>query len=181
MNVDDLLAILKMLLDPRGFFFYIMLALVLFAIFLLYRRSGRLDKDSINYGAYRLRNSVLTKNELAFYQVLEETIASQTLILSKVRLADIFSTAGGRRNQGALNRINSRHVDFVVCDENTFRPVFAIELDDRSHSRPDRVRRDAFVNQLFESAGLPLVRIPARGRYDAREVKERLAGVLSEN
>ena len=179
MSVDDLLAILKMILDPRGFFFYIVLALVLLAIFLLYRRSGRRDEEGINFDAYRLRNSLLTKNELAFYRVLEETIAGQTVILSKVRLADIFSTAGGQRNHGAFNRISARHVDFIICEQKTFRPVFAIELDDRSHTRPDRVRRDIFVNGLFESVGLPLVRVLARKRYDAKEVKERLAGVLS--
>lgn len=181
MAADRLIEILKMLFDPRGYLFYLVLALTLILVFFLYRRSGRRERGRVNYNAYRLRNSLLTKNELAFYLVLERIIPDEAVVLPKVRLADIFSTAGGRRNQGDFNRISARHVDFLVCEQESFRPLFAIELDDRSHTMPDRVQRDAFVNSLFDAAGLPLVRVPARGRYTTTEVRERLTGVLSES
>ena len=41
--------------------------------------------------------------------------------------------------------------------------VLALELDDRSHERPDRRRRDRLVEQALARAGLPLLRLrPAR-------------------
>src|SRR5439155_13598608 len=30
----------------------------------------------------------------------------------------------------AFNQVSSKHVDFVLCDATTFRPVLAVELDD---------------------------------------------------
>jgi hypothetical protein len=37
--------------------------------------------------------------------------------------------------------------------------MLGIELDDDSHNRADRKRRDVFVNELFASTGIPLLRI----------------------
>jgi hypothetical protein len=54
------------------------------------------------------------------------------------------------------------------------KPVLAIELDDNSHKRRDRVERDVFVNQIFEDARLPLLRIKTREAYNTRELAEEL-------
>ncbi|MDD5369401.1 MAG: DUF2726 domain-containing protein, partial [Anaerolineaceae bacterium] len=59
----------------------------------------------------------------------------------------------------------------------TMRPRFAIELDDRSHERADRVERDEFVDQVFAAANLPLVRIPARAGYSAHDIQTTLERV----
>ena len=40
------------------------------------------------------------------------------------------------------------------------RPRVGIELDDSSHAREDRQARDAFVEQVFEAAGVALLRFP---------------------
>lgn len=40
-------------------------------------------------------------------------------------------------------------------------PVLAIELDEKSHQRKDRKDRDAFVDQVFQAAALPLLHVPA--------------------
>ncbi len=37
--------------------------------------------------------------------------------------------------------------------------MLGIELDDASHERKDRKVRDMFVNDLFASVGIPLIRI----------------------
>ena len=43
-----------------------------------------------------LKESVLTKNELAFYETLKEVVNDKVTILSMVRLADIFSVQKGK-------------------------------------------------------------------------------------
>ncbi len=50
------------------------------------------------------------------------------------------------------------------------KPRFAIELDDKSHNRQERMERDEFVEELFETAHLPLVRIPVRPAYNTHEL-----------
>ena len=95
-----------------------------------------------------------------------------------VRLADIFSVDKGRGNRAALNRIESRHIDFLICQKDTLKPVVAIELDDKSHERPDRIKRDNFVNQLFDSTGLSLVRFPSKHRYTPNDVSSKLNPII---
>lgn len=86
-------------------------------------------------------------------------------LLAKPRLADLLTpraAPGSRRWWRAFNRISAKHLDFVLCDA-AWRPVLAVELDDRSHEQPDRRRRDRFVEQALARAGLPLLRLrPAR-------------------
>ena len=108
------------------------------------RKANRRSK--VNFSKYKLRKSVLTKNELDFYHCLKSVLGEEPVILSKVRLADIFYTKSGSGYYKALNRITGKHVDFLLCDPNDFKPFMAIEVDDRSHERKDRIKRDDFVN-----------------------------------
>jgi very-short-patch-repair endonuclease len=50
------------------------------------------------------------------------------------------------------------------------RPLFAIELDDRTHNLPNRIDRDKEVERILHGAGIPLIRIENRGRFDQREL-----------
>lgn len=40
--------------------------------------------------------------------------------------------------------------------------MLGIELDDDSHNDPKNFKRDMFVNDLFASTGVPLLRLPVR-------------------
>ncbi len=91
-------------------------------------------------------------------------------ICPKVSLADLFFVTRLNENKSAYNRINRKHVDFVICEPKTMNPLFAIELDDSSHERADRVERDAFVDSVFEVAQLPLLHIPAQLNYNTSEL-----------
>lgn len=161
-------------LNPTARFIIIIIGLVVLSY--LYKVvTERIEgKGKVNFQIYNLRDSILTKNELAFYQALVKAVNGEQVILSKVRISDIFSVSRKSGYQAALNRINPRHIDFLLCDKGTFQPLVAIELDDSSHNRADRRKRDQFVNALFEAKNLPLVRFPAKGRYDAREIEERI-------
>ena len=58
----------------------------------------------------------------------------------------------------AFRHINGKSVDFVLCDKETLRPAYAIELDDLTYEQSDRRKRDVEVKRIFEEANLPLVR-----------------------
>ncbi|MHB0967289.1 MAG: DUF2726 domain-containing protein [Bellilinea sp.] len=91
-------------------------------------------------------------------------------ICPKVSLADVFFVVRPNENMSAYNRINRKNVDFLICDPQTLKPKFAIELDDASHQRADREERDEIVNQVFEAADLPLIHIPFRNAYNSVEL-----------
>ena len=96
-----------------------------------------------------------------------------------VRIADLLrvnSNSGTKRKW--LNKILAKHIDFVLCDPGNLQPIVCIELDDPSHNRPERIERDVFVNKAFESAGIPLLRIPTQASYRSREIRELIDEVL---
>ena len=127
---------------------------------------------------YRLRDDFLSPAELSFYGVLRQAVGASAVICPKVSLGDLFYPKSGAfsTNQAYRNKIDRKHVDFLLCDPQTLRPVAGIELDDGSHSRPDRQERDRFLEQVFSGAGLPLLRQPVRAAYNTRE----LAALLKE-
>ncbi len=54
-----------------------------------------------------------------------------------------------------------QHLDFVVTDEGRA-PLFAVELDDPTHHRPDAIRRDRIKDAVLEAADLEVLRIETR-------------------
>lgn len=129
--------------------------------------------------AYRLREDFLTPTESVFFVVLREVVADRWLIMSKVRLADLVHAPSGPEWQAAWNKISRKHVDFVLCDPATIRPLVVLELDDRSHRRPDRIERDAFVDRVFADAALPILHIPVRRNYDRAGLQDQVLRALT--
>ena len=119
---------------------------------------------------YRLRDDFLSPAEKSFYQVIKGMVGNYFTICPKVSLADLFFVTRPNENKSAYNRINRKHVDFVICEPKTMVPLFALELDDSSHERADRVERDAFVDSVFEVAQLPLLHVPAQLNYNTSEL-----------
>jgi hypothetical protein len=120
---------------------------------------------------------LLSKPEKYFYNVLREIVGNYT-VLTKVRLADLVETNKGHpRQRGNFNRVRSKHIDFVVCDD-WLRPVIAIELDGSSHQLPERRERDAIVDQILATASLPIIHVSRRGWYDHDEIAKLLLAKL---
>lgn len=91
---------------------------------------------------YRLRDDFLSPAELSFYRVLQTAIQSEAAVLVKVNLADIFFVARPNENRSYRNKIDRKHVDFLLCHPVSMQPLCGIELDDNSHSRSDRRERE---------------------------------------
>jgi hypothetical protein len=129
---------------------------------------------------YRVRDDFLSPAEFSFYKVLSSLGGTRLTVQSKVRLADIFFVARPNENIAFFNRIAQRHLDFLVCDARTMKPLLGIELDDSSHQRNDRQERDEFVEKVFQAAGLPLLRVPVQREYNSREIGAQIAPLLKD-
>ena len=97
----------------------------------------------------------------------------QVVALAKVNLNDLFfaQTGDPRRNRAANNRIDRKHVDFLLCEPTSLQPVFGVELV-KPVGKSETREADQFMEDLFLSAGLPLVHIPSSERYQQRDVAE---------
>jgi len=135
--------------------------------------SGDNAKDQEAKYPYTLRDDFLSQAELNFYRVLASVVSPELTICTKVSLGDLFyaKTQDASAWRIYTNKIDRKHVDFLLCSSQTMRPQAGIELDDGSHRRADRQSRDKFVNRVFEVAGLPLLRVPVKRGYAPNELR----------
>ncbi len=128
---------------------------------------------------YLARGQLVTKSELKFYKSLSKAVQDDFQIFAMVRIADLLRVEKNNKHRRKwLNKILAKHIDFVLCDPGSLRPLVCIELDDVSHQRPERIERDKFVNRAFKSAQLPLLRIPTQPEYKAREIRQLIESVM---
>ena len=145
---------------------------------LLFEKDEKLSKTEY---PYHLVDEFLSPAELNFFLNLKAVVGDSANIFSKVKLSDLFYAKAGDygKNRSYTNKIDRKHVDFLLCDPKTLKPILGIELDDKSHQRADRQERDDFVNHVFEAAKLPLFHVPVHRSYSQSELKSILWAYLS--
>jgi hypothetical protein len=129
---------------------------------------------------YHLVDEFISPAELNFFFNLKAVIGDSAHIFSKVKLSDLFyiKTGDYGKNRSYTNRIDRKHVDFLLCNSKTLKPILGIELDDKTHQRADRQERDDFVNHVFVAAKLPLLHISVQRGYSQNELKTKLSEYL---
>jgi formate dehydrogenase maturation protein FdhE len=90
-----------------------------------------------------------------------------------VALNDIFYIVRPNENVHFFNKIFRKHVDFLLCDPETLKPAIGIELV-KPVGRDETREADQFMEDLFLSAGLPLVHIPSSDHYSENDLAELL-------
>lgn len=128
---------------------------------------------------FHAQETLLTQAELRFFKTLDQVIPSHHMIAPKVRLGDVIGCSDADWRRGHGPRISAKHLDFVIIERSTSRILLAIELDDRSHDRPDRRDRDDFVNRALDAAGVPLLRVPVARSYTSSDLKTLMADALA--
>ncbi len=130
------------------------------------------DKPKYNY---KRRNWFLTKAEHEFYDALVKVVGNDYIIFAQVHLPTLLEhKVVGQNWNAAFRHVSQKSVDFVLCDKAYISPKLAIELDDKSHERPDRVDRDIEVERILKGAGLPLIRIQNHGTFNPQELAQKI-------
>lgn len=130
---------------------------------------------------YFKNSSLLTPAEISFRHSLKIAVGDACDISLKVRLADMITVNRGMTKtewSSAFNQIKAKHIDFVLVDKETTAILCAIELDDSSHDKPERQKRDAFLEAALKSANLPLFRFKANHAYKSKEIKEAIKSAV---
>ena len=101
------------------------------------------------------RYEVITDKELR--RVVEEYGGR---VCPKVRLADVFHISRSGISDPLYRYALQSHFDFLITDEATRLPLFAVEFDGSNHWRdPDLIRRDKMKQAVCEQFDFPLLRI----------------------
>jgi predicted RNA-binding Zn-ribbon protein involved in translation (DUF1610 family) len=155
--------------------------LLIIAVFLVSILLKKNKKGLPKSYPYKSVNALLTRAERSFLGVLDGVAGSDYRIFSKVRLADIVQVKNGLSRsdrQSALNRINRKHIDFILCNPADLSILCAVELDDRSHDRISRKERDLFVDKALDAAGIPILHVTAQAGYTPAKLSSALSAAM---
>jgi hypothetical protein len=120
---------------------------------------------------YRLRQEFLSPAEMAFYRVLTEMVRDHLYICPKVALLDLFFVTRPNENVQFANKLQRKNIDFLLLRRDNLKPTLAVELDypkQAAHGPTDN-----FLDNLFDSAGLPLVHVVVQQTYDIYSLASR--------
>lgn len=122
------------------------------------------EEEKEVYLPYKKKSFLLTKTEYNFDKVLREIVGDKYLIQRQVPLSSIVEVTSTYKPY--RSKIDKKTIDFVLFNKAGYTPHLAIELDDPSHLRWDRIKRDEFVQDVLNKAGIPLKRIKSAYVYD---------------
>jgi len=143
-------------------------------------RPGDTEKLMAGGVFWERQAQLMTDREVHFMQGLFRTVdMNRWYLCPQVRVADIVQITprvrGRSRTWWKLFHMAARwHCDVVIVDRRTFRVVAAVELDDASHLKKSRRRRDILLDEVMRQAGLPLLR-----SRDARELQGMIRDFLA--
>jgi len=124
------------------------------------------SEDLMDQGeAYVARTHLMSPSERQVYKVLEKAYGDRYRIFCQVRVVDLIQPntkkyfSWTKEYKSLFRQLSQWHFDYVLCEKKDFKVKCALELDDQSHERPDRKKRDRILNRACEVAGIRLERM----------------------
>lgn len=127
---------------------------------------------------YRAKGYFMTKSESEFFRMLDQAVGEKYYIFPQAHLSAILDhKVPGQNWKYAFSHINGKSVDYVLCDKQTLKTVYAIELDDYTHSYADRQVRDGEVERMLSSAGIQLIRVADYKTFGVEKIAKRFSEI----
>ena len=105
--------------------------------------------------SYKLKNNLLNKHEMEFFNIVRSFLNSKYVIIPQVNLQTIVETNTNTRNDELF-----RNIDFIVYHTEQYIPFLAIELNGRQHYTNEYWKeRDKSVRAILNDIELPLLTI----------------------
>ena len=156
------------LIIAAGILVLFVIAISVIKYFLLDGKSS--SKPKFQYGRQKY---IMTPAERECYDALIAEMGFDYFFFPQIHLdAIVYPNSTGRDRLYAFRHINQKSVDFVACSKRDMQPLFAVELDDKTHSQSQRVERDKEVERILQGAGIPLIRVENRGRIEPKALAQ---------
>ncbi|HLA35673.1 MAG TPA: DUF2726 domain-containing protein [Rhodocyclaceae bacterium] len=158
-------------MKANGFLSVVFLALVALFFVVLKLRARR---QAANAPWPFFAKKPLTAPEQILYHRLTAALP-ECIVLAQVQLSQVLGVEQGYGVREWNNHINRMSLDFLVCLQD-FSIVAAIELDDRTHERPDRIVADRKKEKALNDAEIELIRWRVGAIPDEREIRRLFVG-----
>ena len=133
------------------------------------------EEKNINYkDLYIKKEYIMTEQEYKFYRLLKNYTSKNNLnLFAQVSLYAIVNS----KYYSDFNKIKSKSIDFVITDVNC-KIKLCIELDDYTHIKENRQKRDNFIDKLFEELEIKMLRIPVQNYYNMTDIERKITESL---
>ncbi len=110
--------------------------------------------SNLNQNNYKTKQ-LMSEYEKYFFNILTENFSDTYLIMPQVNLATIINKIKDypKQYQNELYR----NIDFGIFDKQTMQPLLLIEINDKTHERKDRIKRDIKVKEICNKANIDLI------------------------
>jgi len=156
--------------------FFIIICFICYAIYVQLSKNTNNNTEQIKKAPYKYqaKQYFMTKSESDFFHLLNNVAGDRYFIFPQAHLSAILDEkVKGQDWKAAFRHINGKSVDYVLCDKQTLRPVYAVELDDYTHNYSNRQERDKEVERMLQCAGIPLVRFSGINNLNEEIVAKR--------
>lgn len=155
----------------------IIIAIILYILGYVVKYIKSNKSSTINENCYLPKTNPMTETEKKFLTYLKPFADKYNLIiLPQVQLQSIFKVSDNKDITN-FNKIKSKSIDFAIVD-NKYNYKLFIELDDYTHNQKNRVKRDLFVNNLFNAYNLKLERIKVQNNYSLEQIENIIKEVV---
>jgi hypothetical protein len=124
--------------------------------------------------SYVKNREILSAAERSLFRLLEQAAGENYRVLAKIRAGEIITInplPDQSASLGAMEQVNSRKFDFVLCDKEYLAPVCALKV---AYASKEEYEPDPFLERVCKAIGLPLVHIMAPTDLSASELRKKL-------
>ncbi len=113
--------------------------------------------------------AIASPGEIVADRILRRTLEGTPChVYANVSLQSVIEREE-RLSPAAFSMLTRGSFDFVICDDQEYKPIFALELDGFRHSASRQVARDLLKNAFCAKAGLPLLRVGIDDLHEREE------------
>lgn len=134
--------------------------------------------NNVTIWPYEAKKAVLSYEEISFFNVLKQTLPTYAVVATKINLKDCFFVKGqsGGNFKFYYKRLVYHNVDFVLLDNNTFRPICGILLHTTGLKDIKKDEQVKDLKSLFASVEVPLYVIEPQNYYSIADLKSLFSG-----
>ncbi len=140
--------------------------LLLFLRFKIFRIKSNRPKYATYYS---VKPRYLSPYELQYYNILQNILSNNYYIFPQVPLSQIIEKHSASNYRTELYRV----VDFCIFDKEYY-PLLCIEINDSTHLKKDRTKRDSKVAEILKSARLPLITFWTYEEINVQVIRKKL-------
>lgn len=155
-------------MNANTLIFAVLVALV--AVAVLSRLKGGLgDPRPRGTWPYYVKKPLTVPEQVLYFRLV--SAPPDHVVLAQVQMSRFLGVKKGAENPRSwFGRISQKSIDFLVCGKDAT-VLAAIELDDSSHERADRIAADETKNKALLDAGVRIIRWEAKDMPDTAAIR----------